>query len=262
MTTIQNIFRDITDQQLTSPVEFAKFFLEKIKQRPGKKIGIIGRPQSGTTTSIQYLSTINSTDINGKNISVFADFRGVPDTVYGTLSTFEDLQEIVKNQIPTWWPIFEGCGVVVNQEFTASPELTNLMVSKVATDVEESRVMLQWKAALAIWCLRDSQYIIETNTDEVGFYELPILPINYNNYFDTLILIDRRPNWFSDPAFQAHYEGEHLDSSAEINLVNMRDQEFNDYQAHGQWQFDTVVLNDSTVEELKNKLLETVKEVI
>jgi hypothetical protein len=36
MTTIQNIFRDITDQQLTSPVEFAKFFLEKIKQRPGK----------------------------------------------------------------------------------------------------------------------------------------------------------------------------------------------------------------------------------
>jgi hypothetical protein len=263
MINIKDIFTDMTDLQMSNPLEFAKFFLEKIKQYPGRKLGIMGRAQAGTTTSIQYLSTIDSAQLAGKSISVFADFRGVPDTFIGSLSQFEDLQAIVKNQLPTWWPIFEQCGVIPNQEFTASPELTNLMVNKMATDVEESRLMLQWKAALEIWCLRDGRCVDNSSSsDQVEFYELPVLPIDYNQYFEKLVLIDRRANWFTDPAFQEHYEREHVDVSFETNLVNMRDQEFTDYQSQAEWTFDATVLNDGTFDKLKNKLLATVKGLV
>jgi hypothetical protein len=241
---------------MSNPLEFAKFFLEKIKQYPGRKIGIMGRAQSGTTTAVQYLSTLDT-------IKVFADFRGVPDTFIGTLSLFEDLEAVVKSQIPTWYPIFEECGVVPNQEFTASPELTRRMVTKMATDVEESRLMLQWKAALEIWCLRDSRCVDNSiGSDKTEFYELPVLPIEYNQHFEKLILIDRRPNWFTDPAFQEHYEREQLDSASEIDLVTMRDQEFADYQAQSQWTFDAVVLNNGTFDELNSKLSTTVQGLV
>ncbi len=262
MTKITDLFQ-IESEQLNDSIEFSKFFLERIREFPGKKIGILGKAQSGLTTCSQYLKSLKDTGVNGKNIALFADTRGVPDTIIGSLSNIDDLKNIIKEQIPDWYSMFEQQNIIFDQEFKPDPAFASQAINKVINEPIDSRKMLKWRAALAIWCLRDLRYASESQDSErVEFYELPYLPIDYNQYFDKLILVERRPNWFSDPAFQAHFNSEGLDMITETGLVAVRDQEFDDYKNTINWRFDHTILNDGTVEELNAKLLNVVKEIV
>jgi hypothetical protein len=263
MTKITNLI-PLTDGQLYDPVEFAKYFLEHISSLPGKKIGFIGQPQSGTTTSMHYFSTM-------PNLFNYYDPRGIPDTFNGTLPHFdEDLYPVVKQQLPTWMPLIEKapkdpaiCESLDDCIYVdPDPTLVLQMVDKIANDVVESRKMLLWKSALNLFCIRDLSMVSRTNTeDSLSVYDLPYLPLEYNQYFDVLVLLKRRPNWFNDPAFLEHIESEGVDTVAEQNLVAMRDQELLDYSLAGNWKFDFELSNTGSKQELEAELVSLISNI-
>ena len=254
---ITDIF-PLTQEQLTDPIEFSKFFLNDLTARPGKKIGFIGQPQSGTTIAVHHFCGCNEYKQIG-NIFTYYDPRGIADTFNQTLPLFDDLNEIVRIQLPTWMPLFDQ--VPENAGFTevsvtVDPALVQSMVTKMSQDEEESRKMLLWKSALNLFCLRDLRTVNENQDEDAwSIFELPYLPVEYNQHFDKLVLLKRRANWFTDPAFLAHIETESVTSEAEQNLVAMRDAEFADYRTSGNWQFDYEILNDGSIEDLENNLI-------
>jgi hypothetical protein len=266
MTKLLDVFPKLTAEQITDPIKLGQFFIEEIVKFPGRKIGFIGQPQSGTTVSVHYISAINS----DKKIICLYDPRGIPDTFNNTVSHFEDLNDIIEADIPQWMslirqapenkftcPTLEDCHCPVPPE-----DLVQSMVVKMSSDVVESRRMLLWKAALNLFCLRD---LLKTNgnTDEtaVVILDLPYFPAEYNKYFEKLILLERRPNWFTDPLFLAHITGEGVDAQAEKNLVDVRDQELVDCQNRGHWVFDYIILNNSDQTSLETKLDDLVNRV-
>lgn len=261
MTKITELF-PITQEQINNSVEFSKFFLGKIKEYPGVKVGVIGRSQSGTTTCFDYLKALSSTGVDGRAVASYSDNRDVLETFIGTLNNIEDLTAVVKSQIPDWYSMFEAQNIVPGEPFTVDPAFSAQAINKVINEAEDSRKMWNWKAALTIWCLRDlrSANIIQ-DPNRLEFFELPYLPINYNQYFDKLILIERRPNWFSDPLFQEHFQSEGLDAATETSLISVRDAEFDDYRNASNWSFDHTIVNDGTVEELHAKILNVIKEM-
>lgn len=255
----------LTQEQLNDPIEFGKFFLNELKTYPGKKIGFIGQPQSGTTVAMHYLNGSDQVKALG-DIFTYYDPRGIADTFKTSLPLFEDLDAIVREQIPAWMDLFDQ--VPDNSGFTevsvtVDTALMQTMVNKISQDVEESRKMLLWRSALNLFCLRDLRTVNENQeTDSWSIFELPYFPVHYNESFDKLIVLERRPNWFSDPAFLAHIGTEGVTEEAERNLVNMRDAELADYQLAGDWVVDYTIKNTGTVADLELKLLNTVTEIV
>jgi hypothetical protein len=250
----------LTPEEIQDPISIAQYFLDVIKSRPGLKVGIIGRAQSGTTTAMQYLSSLSGPAIDNREIQTFFDARGVPDTLLGTVTLFDDLTPVVKQQIPEWWALIEQATIVPGEEAQADINLVIEMVQKMSQDMLESRQMLKWKGALNLFALRDLGQISGDNSqDVIEIYELPALPINYNEYFDVLIKIERNPNWFTSQEFQEHFEREQVPKEDEIALVTMRDEEFQDYAQQGDWQFNQVINNNGTIDQLQVKLIEMVK---
>lgn len=262
MTKITELF-EIQQTQINDPVEFAKFFLGKIQELPGKKIGVLGRSQSGLTTCFQYLASLKDSGVDGKYLASFSDNRDVLETFIGSVDNVEDLKAVVKNQISDWYSMFEAQNIVPGEPFTPDPAFASQAINKVINESETSKKMWQWKAALTIWCLRDQRSADGSqNVERLEFYELPYLPINYNQYFDKLILIERRDNWFSDPAFQAHFQSEGLDMSTETGLVSTRDAEFDSYRNSVNWNFDQSITNNGTVDQLRSSILTVIKGLV
>ena len=266
---ITDIF-PLTPEQLTNPVQFGQFFLDQIAAHPGKRIGFMGQPQSGTTIAMHHFCGGNEFKNIG-NIFAYYDPRGIPDTFKSTLPLFDDLNQVVRAQLPTWMPLIDRCPI--NTEIFASladcvcqnpdPTVVQEMVIKVSQDVEESRKMLLWRSALNLFCLRDLREVnVNDSADSWSIYELPYFPIKYNNAFNTLILLKRRDNWFSDPAFLAHLATEGVEQSTEENLVAMRDKEMSDYATAGKWAFDHTIANDGTIAELEAKLIDTATAIL
>jgi hypothetical protein len=263
MNKITDLF-PLTNEQLHDPIKFGTVFLEQIRSLPGRKIAFIGQPQSGTTVSMHHLSSL-------PNLHTFYDPRGIPDTFNSTLTYFSDLDGVVTSQLPTWMPLIKQSpenhsrGCTVSECFCepASPDLVNKMVAKISQDVEESRKMLLWKAALNLFCMRDLRITNgNTNPAAVEIYDLPYFPVDYNQYFDIVILLKRRDTWFTDSAFLEHIATEGVDATAEQALVSMRDQELADYTQAGNWIFDHQILNDGTVGELKMELDELFSNIV
>jgi hypothetical protein len=264
MNKITDLF-PLTNEQLHDPIKFGTVFLEQIRSLPGRKIGFIGQPQSGTTVSMHHLSSL-------PNLHTFYDPRGIPDTFNSTLTHFSDLDGVISSQLPTWMPLIKqapenhdiGHTKLINSLYTEpDPDLVNKMVAKMSQDVEESRKMLLWKAALNLFCMRDLR-VTDSNTNPaaVEIYDLPYFPVDYNQYFDIVILLKRRDTWFTDGAFLEHIATEGVDSAAEQALVSMRDQELADYAQAGNWTFDHQILNDGTVDELKMELDELFSNIV
>ena len=255
----------LTQSQLNDPIEFGKFFLNELTAYPGKKIGFIGQPQSGTTIAVHHFDGSNNYQKIG-DIFTYYDPRGIADTFNQTLPLFDDLNEVIRAQLPTWMPLFDQ--VPENAGFTevsvtVDPGLVQSMVTKISEDVEESRKMLLWKSALNLFCLRDLRTVNE-NVDETAWaiFELPYFPAEYNQHFDKLVLLKRRANWFTDPAFLAHIGTEGVTAQAEENLVAMRDAEFADYRTAGNWQFDYEILNDGSIADLEANLIEMATSIV
>ena len=260
----------LTEQQLNDPIEFGKFFLNELTKFPGKKIGFIGQPQSGTTIAMHYFSSSDEIKKIG-NIFSYYDPRGIADTFTSILPSFDDLNKIIRDQLPTWMPLIDRCPI--STEICASldecvcknpdPTVVQEMVIKISQDIEESRKMLLWRSALSLFCLRDLRTVnANVDSESWSIFELPYFPVEYNQYFDKLVLLKRRDNWFSDPAFLAHIEKEEVEQQTEENLVNMRDQEVYDYNTAGKWAFDYTLVNDGTIEQLETKLIEMSNTVI
>jgi hypothetical protein len=262
MTKLLDRFNSMTAEQMADPVQLAKYFLEEISKLPGRKIGFIGQPQSGTTLAMHHLCGCNGYQKIGNFITMY-DPRGIPDTFNTTLPYFEDLNEVVVTDIAEWMklivqapenkftcPTLDDCHCPI-----PSHDLVQAMVAKISGDVEESRKMLLWKAALNLFCLRDL-LVTQGNTDPDAYviFDLPYLPIEYNQYFEKLVLLKRRDNWFTDPLFLAHIEGEGVDEQAEKDLVAVRDQEIADCQTAGTWTFDYEIVNDGDQASLEAKL--------
>ena len=262
MTKLTDLFPTLTAEQIADPVKLGQFFIEEIVKFPGRKIGFIGQPQSGTTLALHHLCGCNGYQKIGNFITMY-DPRGIPDTFNETLPYFEDLDAVVEADIPSWLslirqapenkftcPTLEDCHCPVPPE-----DLVQSMVAKISGDVIESRRMLLWKAALNLFCLRDLT-MTNGNTDPNAFviFDLPYFPAEYNKYFEKLVLMKRRPNWFTDPLFLAHIASENVDEQAEKDLVAVRDQEIIDCQVAGTWVFDYEILNDGDQSALEAKL--------
>jgi len=261
-TNITERFPGVTADHLADPVLFGKYFLDQIKALPGRKIGFIGQPQSGTTLAIHNFCGCNNYQKIGNMITIY-DPRGIPDTFNVTLPYFADLDAAITSACPEWISLIKQapsnpmtCPDLDHCDCPdPSQDLVIKMVSKISTDVAESRKMLSWKAALALFCLRDL-LVVNGNTDPNRFiiFDLPYLPIEYNQYFEKLVLLQRRPNWFTDPLFLAHIETEGVDIDAEKQLVAVRDQEIADCQSSGKWVFDHTIMNDGDLPSLIQKL--------
>ena len=267
---ITDIF-PLTQEQLNNPIDFGRFFLDQLISSPGKKLGLIGQPQSGSSTVMHYISGSSDLNQTGKTIFTYYEPRGIADTFKSTLPSFEDLNQIVRAQLPTWMPLIDKCPI--SPEITVAagsniseevdPNVVQEMVAKISQDVEESRKMLLWRSAFSLFCLRDLRGV-NANVDPTtwSIFELPYFPVNYSNYFDTMILLQRRNNWFNDPAFLAHIAREGVSQIAEENLVSMRDAEIADYQQAGNWAFDYTIVNDGTIAELETKVLSTLTDIL
>ena len=255
MNKITDLF-PLTNEQLHDPIKFGTFFLEQIRSMPGRKIGFVGQPQSGTTVSMHHLSSLS-------NLYTFYDPRGIPDTFNSILRYFSDLDGVVTSQLPTWMPLIKQVPLSYDSDEPVDSDLVNKMITKISQDVEESRKMLLWRAALNLFCMRDLR-VTNKNTDAnaVEIYDIPYFPVDYNQYFDIVILLKRRDTWFTDTAFLEHIATEGADSTAEQALIAMRDQELADYAQAGNWTFDHQILNDGTVDELKMELDELFSNIV
>lgn len=260
----------LTQEQLTNPIEFGKFFLNEITAKPGKKIGFIGEPQSGATVAMHHFAGVSDYKKIG-DIFAYMDPRGIADTFTTTLPLFDDLNEIIRAQLPTWMPLIDRCPINVEvctslqncQCQEPDPTVVQEMVTKISQDVEESRKMLLWRSALNLFCLRDLR-TLNTNEEDTtwSIFELPYFPVAYNDVFDKMVLLKRRDNWFTDPAFLAHIAGEGVTEETERNLVDMRDNEMADYSRAGSWVFDYTIVNDGTVTDLEAKLIATATAIV
>jgi hypothetical protein len=261
-TDITKTFAGLTPNHLADPVEFARYFLDQIKSLPGRKIGFIGQPQSGTTLAIHSFTECENYQKLGKITTIY-DPRGIPDTFNTTLPYFADLDATITAACPDWMAIIKqspdnpmACLDLDNCVCPEpSPDLSVQMVNKISTDVQASRRMLLWKAALNLFCLRDLLFINgNQDPDCVIIFDLPYLPVAYNQYFEKLILLKRRQDWFQDPLFLSHIQTEGVISQAEQQLVAVRDQEIADCQSLGDWNFDHQILNDGDQSALISKL--------
>ena len=266
MTKLTDRYPSLTAEQLADPLLLGTYFLNEIKSFPGHKIGFVGQPQSGTTLSVHYIDTIQS----DKPVVCLYDPRGIPDTFNQTLPYFDDLNEVISADIPAWMSLIKQapenhfiCPTLDDCHCPIPPvELAQSMVSKISGDVEESRRMLLWKSALNLFCLRDL-LLTNGNTDPEAYIilDLPYFPAEYNQYFEKLVLLKRRPNWFTDPLFQAHIASESVNEQAEKDLVAVRDQELVDCQTTGNWTFDYEILNDGNRASLETKLSDLVNDL-
>ena len=223
----------IPAEQITDPVSLATHFLDWIRLEPGKKIGFIGEPQAGATVSMHYLELISG-------LTTIYDPRGIPDTINGTIDCFSDLQAIIETDLANWIEDLRG-----------APYTNERMVQRVATDPTVNN-LLAWKDAFSIICLRD--HTVLAGRQPLYIYDLPALPINYNHYFDKLVLIKRRANWPQDPAFLEHIVKENVSAETEIGLIAVRDQQFADAKRDGGWAFDYEFTNDGDFDHLEEQL--------
>jgi hypothetical protein len=263
MIKLTDVFPTLTAEQLADPIQLGQFFIDEIVKFPGHKVGFIGQPQSGTTLSVHYINT-KSFD---KKVICLYDPRGIPDTFNGTLPYFEDLNAVIEADIPDWMALIkqapknnnvgtsEGEFIFDDSISSEDSAIVIAMVSKISEDVVGSRRMLLWKSVLNLFCLRDLLLANgNIDADAVVILDLPYFPAEYNQHFEKLVLLKRRPNWFTDPLFLAHISVEGINEQSEKDLIAVRDQELADYQSVGQWVFDYEILNDDSVQSLESKL--------
>jgi hypothetical protein len=251
---MSNIFPfELSPEQLQDPVLFAEYFLDCIKQAPGRKIGIIGEPVSGTTLAMHYITLFD-------NMKPVYDPRLVPDTINAIIEEFDNIKNIIVGQLPTWIDILKqfntlSCAGLSIEDHDAS-EIARQFDQQLISDPSAFN-LLKWEAAFSIFCLRDYT-VSQATKNSLCIYELPAAPINYNQYFDKLILLRRRPDWLSSSiltkymTLQVPYE---TDIILETNKLNAKDTYFKNCCDHGQWLFDKEILNDGTDDELEEKLI-------
>jgi len=226
-------YTNIPADQISNPVSLAIHFLEWIRSQPGKKIGFISEPQAGKTVSMHYLEHI-------PGVTTIYDPRGIPDTINGTTECFSDLESIIDTDLAVW-----------REDLRGAPYTTKSFIQRVITD-PTANDLFAWRDAFSIICLRD--HTILAGTQPLYIYDLPALPINYNYYFDKLVFVKRRPNWFQDPAFLEHIAKEDITTETEVALIAVRDQLFATAKQQGAWTFDYEFTNDGDFDYLVEQL--------